>query len=58
MSNSVQGGDVLFTNTGVPILYDFGLSGERLLFLLGFVAISENGLLENGARYNNITACY
>jgi hypothetical protein len=54
----VSGGDVLFTNPGVPIIHDFDLSKERLSFSSGFVAINEDGLLENGVKYEEIAACH
>ena len=48
----------MFTNPRVPIIHDFDLSKERLLFLLGFVTINKDGLLENSVKYKEITTCY
>jgi hypothetical protein len=48
----------LFTNPRVPIIHDFDLSKERLLFSLGFVAINKDGLLENSVKYKEIAAYY
>ena len=48
----------MFTNPGVPIIHDFDLSKERLSFSSGFVAINEDGLLENGVKYEEIAACH